>query len=95
MVSFALAPRDQKLLSDEFLAVSMPTSARYGNFLSFEETRTLTHNAEAADATSRWLTAECGASDVDVSPGGDWIEASLTVAQAARKAAKIVYDAAT
>ncbi|KAI0261747.1 family S53 protease-like protein [Gloeopeniophorella convolvens] len=84
----ALVQTDITGLQDDLMAVSTPDSPRYGQHLSKEEISTLvTPKPETISAIQSWLTSN-GLTSTTLSPFGDWLGISTTVAQA-----NVLFDA--
>lgn len=71
-----------KALEGLFWEVSNPASPKWAQYLSRDEVDALVRPApDAVSTVTAWLEAG-GATEVAVAPGGDWIHAVATVAQA-------------
>ncbi|KAI0047118.1 family S53 protease-like protein [Auriscalpium vulgare] len=94
-VSHGLAPKDAVLnlrlalvqsdpagLEEALMAVSTPSSALYGQFLSKEEVEKFVAPAPQSVAAVSAFLSEHGVTAKPISPAGDWLSIDVTVAQA-------------
>ncbi|ETW85061.1 serine protease S53 [Heterobasidion irregulare TC 32-1] len=78
----ALVQSDPQGLEDALYAVSTPSSALYGQFLTKEEVEAfVAPKEETVELVTTWLAAH-GLTPRTISPAGDWLAVDVSVAQA-------------
>lgn len=77
---FAVKQRNVDMLDDLLMQVSDPTSPRYGQHLSFEQVGEIFRDDDAVNTVESWLSAN--GVTYETTPNGEFITASLSVAQA-------------
>ncbi|CAK5264006.1 unnamed protein product [Mycena citricolor] len=79
---FGLAPQNAAGLQAKLLELSTPGNANYHQWLSKEEVKTFMGPSEATVQAFNAFAAAHGLNTTGVSPNGDWISATVPVAQA-------------
>jgi tripeptidyl-peptidase-1 len=83
-LTFAVKQRNQDKLEQALMGAADPDSPKYGEWLSNEAVHALVEPATESKEAVRGLLAKHGVTAVDATPNGDFITASVTVAQAER-----------
>ena len=72
-LTVALAPASQSALDAAFMRISTPSHPSYNQHMSFDDIVELTSDDATVSAVTAWLKESCGAGDIAVSPGRDWL----------------------